>query len=133
MLNHVYPDNSERPIAYASKKLSDAEAHYAQIEREAFALVVGVNKFHQYLYGRTFELFTDHKLLLGILDSYKPSNSVAFSRIQRWFLLLANYNYSLQFRPTDQVGNADALSRGLLKQNAKIDTVRNTPLCLCRQ
>jgi hypothetical protein len=56
VLNLVYPDGKELPVAYASKKLSETEKHYAQIEREALALVVGVSKFHQYLYGREFEL-----------------------------------------------------------------------------
>jgi hypothetical protein len=112
VLNLVYQDGKELPVAYASKKLSETEKHYAQIEREALALVIGVSKFHQYLYGREFELVTDHKPLLGILSSYKPSSPVAFSRIQRWFLTLANYNYKLIFKPTNEVGNADSLSRG---------------------
>ncbi|XP_057369629.1 uncharacterized protein K02A2.6-like [Daphnia carinata] len=110
-LNHVYPDGSEKPVAYSSKKLSSTEQHYAQIEREALALVIGVTKFHQYLFGRSFELVTDHKPLLGILSNYKPSSPIAVSRIQRWFLALANYSYTLVFRPTDQMGNADSLSR----------------------
>ena len=51
----------DRPIAYASKALSAAERNYSQLDKEALASIFGVKHFHQYLYGREFELETDHK------------------------------------------------------------------------
>ena len=39
-----------KPIAYASKALSDAETRYANIERELLAVVFGCERFHTYLY-----------------------------------------------------------------------------------
>lgn len=53
-------DNSLRPVMYASSSFNDAERNYAQVEREALALVFAVKKFHAYIYGRKFELQTDH-------------------------------------------------------------------------
>ncbi len=82
VLSHVMPDNSERPIAYASRSLSSTEKKYAQVEKEALALIFAVKKFHQYLYGRNFTLLTDHKPLLVILGPKKGIPSLAAAHLQ---------------------------------------------------
>ena len=70
-----------------------------------------MQKFHTYLYGRHFTLITDHKPLTTILGPKKGVPAVAAARLQRWALLLAAYNYDIEFRSTTAHGNADALSR----------------------
>ena len=52
-----------KPIAFASKGLTDTETRYANIDREFLAIVFGCEKFHTYLYGRSFKVETDHKPL----------------------------------------------------------------------
>ena len=52
-----------QPITFASKSLMDTETRYANIKRELLAIIYGCEKFHTYLYGRTFIVETDHKPL----------------------------------------------------------------------
>ena len=108
---HIMPDGAERPIAYASRTLAPSERNYAQLEKEALALIFGIKKFHQYLYGRKFTLITDHKPLMAILGSKKGIPPLAAARLQRWAILLAAYDYQLEFRDSLSHANADGLSR----------------------
>ena len=111
VLAHKYHDGSERPIGYASHSLSKAEKNYSQIEKEGLACVFGVNKFHSYLLGHSFELITDHKPLITLFHQHKPTSCQASACIHRWSLQLAAYEYTITFCSTKLHGNADALSR----------------------
>lgn len=111
----------ERPIAYGSRSLTPAEKNYSQIEREGLAIVFGLNKFHQYLYGRHFTLITDNKPLSLILGPKKGIPAIAAARIQRWAVQLAAYKYDINCRTSSQNGNADALSRLPLNKEASSD------------
>ena len=111
VISHQFPDGTERPVAYASRTLTSTERNYSQLEKEALALVYGVQKFHQYLYGRQFVLVTDHKPLTTILGHKHGIPSLAAARLQRWALILSAYSYVIEFRPTRQHANADGLSR----------------------
>ncbi len=111
VISHVMSDGSERPIAFASRTLLPSEKNYAQIEKEALSLVFGLAKFHTYLYGRKFVLVTDHKPLTTIFGHKKGIPAVAAARLTRWALKLSAYNYQIEFRPTGEHANADALSR----------------------
>ena len=110
VISHILPDGSERPISYASRTLTTSERNYAQLEKEALSLVYGVQKFHAYLYGRPFILFTDHKPLTTILAPSKSVPPLAAACLQRWALLLSSYDYRIVFRPTKAHANADGLS-----------------------
>ena len=78
VLGHILDDGTEKPVSYASRTLTNAERTYATIEKEGLALVFAVKKFHQYLYGGPkFQMFTDHKPLLGLFaeNSALPSRA----------------------------------------------------------
>ncbi|UYV70634.1 K02A2.6-like, partial [Cordylochernes scorpioides] len=110
VLSHVI-EGQEKPIMFASRTLSGAERNYSQIEREALAIIYGVTKFHQFIYGRQFTLITDHKPLVSILGPRAGIPTLSTSRLQRWGLTLAAYTYEIKFRRTQDHGNADLLSR----------------------
>ena len=111
VLAHRMPDGSEKPIGYVSRSLSKAERNYSQLEKEGLACIFGVKKFHSYLFGHPFELVTDHKPLLTLLNEHKATSPQASARIRRWSLTLAAYEYTIVFKKTEEHGNADALSR----------------------
>ena len=110
VLAHKYPNGSERPIGYASRSMSRAEKNYSQIEKEGLACVFGINEFHSYLLGHSFNLATDHKPLLTLFHQHKATTSQASACIKQWSLFLSAYEYKIVFQGTKQHGNADALS-----------------------
>lgn len=111
VISHVFSDNTECPIAFASCTLTTSEQNYAQLEKEALALIFGIQKFHRYLYGRNFTLITDHKPLTIILGPKKSILSLAAVCLQRWAILLSAYDYGIQYKSITDHGNADGLSR----------------------
>ena len=111
ILSHRMPDGSEKPVGFASRTLSKAECNYSHLDKEALAIIFGVKKYHQYLYGRHFEIKTDHKPLTHLFNETKAVPTMASSRIQRWALLLSAYDYSVHYKQGKENTNVDALSR----------------------
>uniref|UniRef100_A0A5S6QAX4 RNA-directed DNA polymerase n=1 Tax=Trichuris muris TaxID=70415 RepID=A0A5S6QAX4_TRIMR len=104
-------NGKEVTIAFASRTLTRSERNYAQIDREALALIWGVRKFHHFLYGRQFTLVTDHKPLLGLFSPSKSTPDIISPKMLRWSTILNAYSYKMVHKPGTQIGNADALSR----------------------
>ena len=94
-----------------SRTLSPAEKRYSQLDREALAIIFGVKRFHQYLFGREFELKTDHKPLIYIYSAKKVIPTLASGHVQRWALALGAYRYSIQYCEGEDNVTADAMSR----------------------
>ena len=111
VLSHLMEDGSEKPIAFASRSLSSAEKKYSQLDKEGLAIVFGATKFRQYLLGRHFTIFSDHKPLMYIFGDTTGIPSMASARVQRWALTLSAYSFSISYRPGAELANADGLSR----------------------
>lgn len=94
------------PISYVSRLLNKAEQNYSTIERELLAIVYCVNHFRPYLFGRKFQLVTDHKPLVWLNSVKDPT-----SRLVRWRLKIAEYDYEVIYKAGKINANADALSR----------------------
>lgn len=62
-------------------------------------------KFKDYLWGATVEVFTDNNPLVHLQSARLGAVE------QRWASQLANYNYTLKYRPGKLNQNADILSR----------------------
>ncbi|GBL90710.1 Retrovirus-related Pol polyprotein from transposon 17.6 [Araneus ventricosus] len=111
VLSHIYPDGSERPIAFASKTLLKTEQKYSQIDKEALAIAWAVKKFHLYLKGRRFTLVTDHKPLMAIFGSKRGLPVLTATRLLHYALILQSFQFDIVFCKTADHGNADFLSR----------------------
>ena len=86
-------DSEWQAILYASGNLTEVERRYWQTEKEALALVWACERFNIYVYGRKFELETDHKPLECIFGRLsKPS-----ARIERWVLRLQGCDYRVVY------------------------------------
>ena len=101
-----------KPVAFASKSLTETQKAYAQIEKELLAILFGCEKFHEYLYGRKVIVESDHKPLEAITK--KPLAS-APPRLQRMLLRLQKYDITVIHRPGKEIPVADALSRKHMK------------------
>lgn len=111
VLSHAYLVGSERIVRCASRTLTDTERRYSQVDKEALAIVYGVTRHHQYVYGRHFTFKTDHQALSYIFGDKKGIPLTAAIRLQRYAFKLSGYNFDIKFVPTDRNSNADAFSR----------------------
>ena len=106
VLYQTREDGTKAVIAFASRSLSKAESHYPAHKLEFLTLKwVVVEKFHEYLYGSTFNVYTDNNPLTYMLTTAKLD---AVSHC--WVTSLANYNFRLHYRAGRANTDADALS-----------------------
>jgi len=97
--------DGEKPIGFASRKLSPPERKYATREKEFLAIVFGVEKFQTHLWGQQFTVFTDHKSLLWVNKAMYEC-----SRIARWARRVSDYTFTIEFQKGSLNTLADALS-----------------------
>ncbi len=99
-----------RPIAYSSRFFNECEQRYSTNELEHSAVVWSVEHSRNYLYGRDFEVRTDHRALLSTLKSNR-GNKTQYSRLVRWVDRLLPFNFTIEHIPGKMIGWADYLSR----------------------
>ena len=97
-----------KPVCYAARALTDIETRYAPIEPEMLAVVFACRKFHQFIYGRSVTVETDHKPLQAI--STKPLSQVPL-RLQKMIINVGGYDVEIRYIPGSKQVLADSLSR----------------------
>src|SRR5215471_9510284 len=96
------------PIAFHSCKLTPAELNYEIYDKEMLAIIVAIKEWRAYLEGAAhpFTVYTDHRNL-----EYFTTTKVLNRRQSRWAELLANYDFTIVYRPGKAMGKPDAMSR----------------------
>ena len=106
-LYQTQEDGTKAVITYASRSLNKAESHYPAHKLEFLALKWAVvEKFHEYLYGSTFDVYTDNNPLTYVLTTAKLE-----AASHHWVTSLANYNFRLHYWAGKTNIDTDALSR----------------------
>ena len=101
--------DSWKPIAFASRSLSEVERRYAQIEKEALATTWACEKFVDYILGNKFNIETDHKPLVPLLSTTCLHSLPP--RVLRFRLRLNRFDYDICHVPGKKLCTADTLSR----------------------
>ena len=96
----------ERPIYFGSRVLSKTERNYSASEREMLAIEYFIKYWRPYLWGTTFQVFTDHSPLRGI-----KTDKDLTRRLTRMILKLQEYDFKLLYTPGKENVVADAMSR----------------------
>ena len=98
-----------RPVAFASRTLTQCERRYSQIEKECLSIVFGCTRFDHFLHGRAkIKVLTDHKPLETIVAK---SISTAPKRLQRMMLRLQKYHLEVSYQKGSRMFISDHLSR----------------------
>ena len=97
-----------QPVIYVSRSLLPAEERYSNIERELLAVVFGLERLHNYVFGGQIELHTDHQPLVTILGKQVCDAS---PRLQRLLLRAHKYDVHAKYIKGSANPIADALSR----------------------
>ena len=95
------------PVAYESRKLSDAEKNYPVHEQELLAFIHALKHWRHYLLGRHFDAYTDHHSL-----QYFQSQPHLSGRRARWSEYLQEFDVTIHYKKGSTNIVADALSRG---------------------
>ena len=99
-----------RPIAFASRFLTDCESKYAINEPELLGALWGLEHFRYYVYGKRVDLLTDHQALQPLLKKNRAHKQYS-ARLTRWLDRLSHFDVNIQYTAGKNIPLTDYLSR----------------------
>lgn len=117
-----YPEG-DRPVAYFSKKFTNAQRKWSPMEQECYAFICALDKWHNYLNGTKFTWETDHKALTQLNKKAQLNK-----RCERWRLKILEYEFDVKHIPGIVNRMPDYLSRSPV-ENPEEDPDENVIMC----
>ena len=109
MITQIGKDGLEHVIVYICRFFRGSELNWSVTDKECFAMIYICRKNRVYLYGKEFEVITDHWALVFLTKSRELT-----ARHARWVLFLQEFRYRITYKKGKYHFNADAMSRPVL-------------------
>ena len=101
-------DDTWKPLAFFSRKFSNAQRIYSAYDRELTAIYEAIRHFRYFLEGQTFTIVTDHKPLIYMFSQRVEKAS---QRQQRQIAFISQFTTHIIYQPGNENVVADSLSR----------------------
>lgn len=97
------------PVSYASRTLNNHEINYPTIEKELLAIVWATKYYRPYIFGREFDLLTDHEPIKWLHKKHQGKD--INQKLIRWLIQLNEYDINIDHIKGKENRVADFLSR----------------------
>jgi len=82
-LTQTDPKGNELPVAFSSTKLNPIQSRWSTIEKEAYAALVALKRYRNWLFGSRITLYSDHNPLrvgpVSFLLRYSDDSKLRFA------------------------------------------------------
>lgn len=109
-------------VAYTSRTLTPSERNYATTHKECLAMVHAIKQWRYYLYGKHFQVITDHHALCWLMKTKDHTGQLA-----RWSLILQEFQFTIHYSSGKLHDDADCLSRNPLPANETAEEEHEIP------
>ena len=97
-----------RPVACASRSITETERRYAQIDKEALTVTWALEHWAEFQIGMRFKVQTEHKPLIPLFST-KLIDELPM-RIQRFGMRLMGFDFAIAHVPGKLLYTADSLA-----------------------
>ena len=112
-------------IAYFSQRFNKSQRHYSATMKECYAVVLAIQHWRPYLWGKHFTCVTDHAALRYLYTMQDTSNMLT-----RWAIALQSFDFTVKHKPGKLHVVPDTLSRLFLFENEQELTAKTlAPIC----
>ena len=117
------PDGALRPLAFFSRKLSGSQLNWSPREKECYAIVAALLKWHGWVGNKRVEVRTDHRSLENWATEDLKTVGGPSPRQARWHELFSKFDLHVVYTPGPVNPVGDFLSRWAYPANPALGDV----------